>query len=134
MFRLVYSFKYKYRLKPKITFLFVPFLYFKKTLGQVGKIVKIYSDNDLKIEVCGTTWTYNPLAVSKYNESKNSKIVLLKDLNEGKTLVYISVYYFEKYQNINIYLELAKAAASGDCEKCEYILNLPGADVITFLQ
>lgn len=26
---------------------------------------QIYNDNDLKVEVCNTTWTYNPLAVTK---------------------------------------------------------------------
>ena len=26
---------------------------------------QIYHDNDLKVEVCGTSWTYNPLAVTK---------------------------------------------------------------------
>lgn len=35
------------------------------TLGKVGCIVQIYHDNDLKVDVCGTSWTYNPLAVTK---------------------------------------------------------------------
>ena len=26
---------------------------------------QIYHDNDLKVEVCGTSWTYNPVAVTK---------------------------------------------------------------------
>lgn len=26
---------------------------------------QIYSDSDLKVEVCGTSWTYNPAAVTK---------------------------------------------------------------------
>uniref|UniRef100_A0A2K6FWG1 RING-type E3 ubiquitin transferase n=1 Tax=Propithecus coquereli TaxID=379532 RepID=A0A2K6FWG1_PROCO len=35
------------------------------TLGKVGRVQQIYSDSDLKVEVCGTSWTYNPAAVSK---------------------------------------------------------------------
>lgn len=53
------------------------------TLGQVGKIVKIYPDNDLKIEVCGTTWTFNPMSVSKIDTLNNKKILISNDLNEG---------------------------------------------------
>ena len=40
-------------------------LIFKKTLGKVGRVQQIYSDSDLKVGVCGTSWTYNPAAVSK---------------------------------------------------------------------
>ena len=35
------------------------------TLGKIGRVQQIYHDNDLKVEVCGTSWTYNPSAVSK---------------------------------------------------------------------
>lgn len=35
------------------------------TLGKVGRVQQIYHDNDLKVEVCGTSWTYNPAAVTK---------------------------------------------------------------------
>ena len=35
------------------------------TLGKIGRIQQIYHDNDLKVEVCGTSWTYNPVAVTK---------------------------------------------------------------------
>lgn len=35
------------------------------TLGKIGRVQQIYHDNDLKVEVCGTSWTYNPAAVTK---------------------------------------------------------------------
>ena len=35
------------------------------TLGKIGRVLQVYSDSDLKIEVCGTSWTYNPAAVTK---------------------------------------------------------------------
>ena len=35
------------------------------TLGKIGRVQQIYHDNDLKVEVSGTSWTYNPLAVTK---------------------------------------------------------------------
>lgn len=37
----------------------------QQTLGKVGRVQQIYSDSDLKVEVCGTSWTYNPAAVTK---------------------------------------------------------------------
>ena len=35
------------------------------TLGKIGRIQQIYPDHDLKVEVCGTSWTYNPAAVTR---------------------------------------------------------------------
>jgi hypothetical protein len=66
-----------------------------QALGKIGLIKQIYPDNDLKIEVCGTTWTFNPLAVKKLpiNECENLLIPLNKmsitDLNEGFNVVLI---------------------------------------------
>nr|XP_053636988.1 LOW QUALITY PROTEIN: E3 ubiquitin-protein ligase mind-bomb-like [Cherax quadricarinatus] len=37
----------------------------EQTLGKIGRVQQIYHDNDLKVEVCGTSWTYNPAAVTK---------------------------------------------------------------------
>lgn len=39
------------------------------TLGKVGRVAEIYHDNDLKVEVCGNSWTYNPLAVVKISSN-----------------------------------------------------------------
>lgn len=36
-----------------------------KTLAKIGRVQQIYHDGDLKVEVCGTCWTYNPLCLSK---------------------------------------------------------------------
>lgn len=33
---------------------------------------QIYHDNDLNVEVCGTSWTYNPIAVTKVASSDGS--------------------------------------------------------------
>lgn len=48
-------------------FLIQPYAYLLllKTLNKIGRVQQIYHDNDLKVEVCGTSWTYNPLAVTK---------------------------------------------------------------------
>ncbi len=43
----------------------MPMFSLLQTLGKVGRVQQIYSDSDLKVEVCGTSWTYNPAAVTK---------------------------------------------------------------------
>lgn len=35
----------------------------KGCLGKLGKVVKLYSDGDLRVSVDGQTWTFNPLCV-----------------------------------------------------------------------
>lgn len=43
-----------------------------QTLGKIGCVLQIYQDNDLKVDVCGTSWTYNPLAVTKVASADGS--------------------------------------------------------------
>lgn len=43
-----------------------------QTLGKIGRVQQIYHDNDLKVEVCNTSWTYNPNAVTKVASSDGS--------------------------------------------------------------
>jgi len=45
-----------------------------QTLGKIGRIQQIYHDNDLKVEVCGTSWTYNPMAVTKVASSDGTAV------------------------------------------------------------
>ncbi|KPM03905.1 E3 ubiquitin-protein ligase mind-bomb-like protein [Sarcoptes scabiei] len=83
------------------------------TLGNVGRVVQVYSDNDLKIEVDGFSWTYNPALVSKFscenapNEDLDS---LIKKL-------------FEAQISADPNQELVKLAANGDVFKCEELLK-----------
>lgn len=48
------------------------FIFFVQSLGRIGRVQQIYHDNDLKVEVCGTCWTYNPLAITKVASSDGS--------------------------------------------------------------
>ena len=36
-----------------------------QTLGKVGRVVEIYPDGDVRIDVGGVSWTYNPGLVSR---------------------------------------------------------------------
>ena len=41
---------------------------FFQTLGKVGRVLQVYPDGDLKIDVAGRSWTFNPLCCSKVGQ------------------------------------------------------------------
>ncbi|XP_014247997.1 E3 ubiquitin-protein ligase MIB1 [Cimex lectularius] len=80
------------------------------TLGSIGRIQQIYHDNDLKVEVCGTSWTYNPLAVTKISYPGGERLsAVLKKI-------------FEASSTGDINLKLVRSAANGDVQTCEEVL------------
>ncbi|GAA6097498.1 E3 ubiquitin-protein ligase mib1 isoform X1 [Tachysurus ichikawai] len=94
------------------------------TLGKMGRVQQIYSDSDLKVEVCGTSWTYNPAAVTKV-ASAGSAITNAS----GERLSQLLKKLFETQESGDINEELVKAAANGDLAKVEDILKRPDVDV-----
>lgn len=54
------------------TFYTLNFVPIFQTLGKIGRVQQIYHDGDLKVEVCSTSWTYNPQAVTKVASSDGS--------------------------------------------------------------
>ncbi|CAH0390695.1 unnamed protein product [Bemisia tabaci] len=95
------------------------------TLGKVGRVQQIYHDNDLKVEVCGTSWTYNPLAVTKMAPADGS----LPDSSNGEQLSALLKKLFETHVPGDVNEELVKAAANGDAQKCEDAIMISEADV-----
>jgi len=94
------------------------------TLGKVGRVQQIYHDNDLKVEVCGTSWTYNPAAVGKVTSDGS-----VPSANNGENLSALLKRLFETHVTGDIHEELVKAAANGDTQKVEEILKRVEADV-----
>nr|XP_014343721.1 PREDICTED: E3 ubiquitin-protein ligase MIB1 [Latimeria chalumnae] len=94
------------------------------TLGKVGRVQQIYSDSDLKVEVCGTSWTYNPAAVTKV-ASAGSAI----SNASGERLSQLLKKLFETQESGDLNEELVKAAANGDVAKVEDLLKRPDVDV-----
>ncbi|CAG4944445.1 unnamed protein product [Colias eurytheme] len=86
------------------------------TLGKIGRVQQIYHDNDLKVEVCNMTWTYNPNAVTKLVSSDGS----LPYYSPGERLSVLLKRLFESHGSANE--ELVKAAANGDAARCADIL------------
>ncbi|KAJ4428268.1 E3 ubiquitin-protein ligase mib1, partial [Periplaneta americana] len=95
------------------------------TLGKIGRVQQIYHDNDLKVEVCGTSWTYNPVAVTKVASSDGT----VPGTSSGERLSALLKKLFETHVSGDVNEELVKTAANGDAQKCEESLKRTDADV-----
>ncbi|PVD22714.1 hypothetical protein C0Q70_15970 [Pomacea canaliculata] len=95
------------------------------TLGKIGRVQQIYHDNDLKVEVCGTSWTYNPSAVTKVASADGAAI----GCSSGERLSALLKKLFETHVSGDVNEELVKAAANGDSGKVDEILQRPESDV-----
>ncbi|MGH0137537.1 UNVERIFIED_CONTAM: hypothetical protein FKN15_064098 [Acipenser sinensis] len=101
------------------------------TLGKVGRVQQIYSDSDLKVEVCGTSWTYNPAAVTKVAPA-GSAVTNASGAFQSFAIERLSQLLkklFETQESGDINEELVKAAANGDLAKVEDLLKRPDVDV-----
>ncbi|XP_062563815.1 E3 ubiquitin-protein ligase mind-bomb [Armigeres subalbatus] len=90
------------------------------TLGKVGRVQQVYHDNDLKVEVCNTSWTYNPLGVTKVASSSDGSTAVTTN---GERLSAILKKLFEPHASGDTTEELVKAAANGDVAKVEEFLS-----------
>ncbi|XP_008212555.1 E3 ubiquitin-protein ligase MIB1 isoform X1 [Nasonia vitripennis] len=95
------------------------------TLGKIGRVQQIYHDGDLKVEVCSTSWTYNPQAVTKVASSDGT----VPGNSSGERLSALLKKLFETHVSGDVNEELVKTAANGDAAKCEECLKRPEADV-----
>ncbi|XP_045158306.1 E3 ubiquitin-protein ligase MIB1-like [Mercenaria mercenaria] len=95
------------------------------TLGKIGRVQQVYHDNDLKVEVCGTSWTYNPAAVTKVASSDGAAI----GNSSGERLSALLKKLFETHVSGDVNEELVKAAANGDSSKVDEILQRSDATV-----
>ncbi|XP_046820136.1 E3 ubiquitin-protein ligase MIB1 isoform X3 [Vespa velutina] len=96
------------------------------TLGKIGRVQQIYHDGDLKVEVCSTSWTYNPQAVTKVASSDGS---VPGNSSGERFLTELLKKLFETHVSGDVNEELVKTAANGDACKCEECLKRPEADV-----
>ncbi|XP_059226620.1 E3 ubiquitin-protein ligase mind-bomb isoform X2 [Stomoxys calcitrans] len=92
------------------------------TLGKVGRVQQVYHDNDLKIEVGNTSWTYNPLAVTKI-ASANTDGSCVPVISSGERLSAILKKLFEPSVSGDATEEFVKAAANGYAARCEEYLT-----------
>uniref|UniRef100_A0A671S8M3 E3 ubiquitin-protein ligase MIB2 n=1 Tax=Sinocyclocheilus anshuiensis TaxID=1608454 RepID=A0A671S8M3_9TELE len=59
-----------------------------KALGQVGKVLKVYADGDLRVAFGGQTWTFNPACLSAQRGEVDANLMTAENSSEsGSTVI-----------------------------------------------
>uniref|UniRef100_A0A8C5AR01 RING-type E3 ubiquitin transferase n=1 Tax=Gadus morhua TaxID=8049 RepID=A0A8C5AR01_GADMO len=59
-----------------------------KALGQVGKVLKVYADGDLRVAFGGQTWTFNPACLSAQTAEVDANLMTAENPSEsGSTVI-----------------------------------------------
>ncbi|XP_056096411.1 E3 ubiquitin-protein ligase MIB2 isoform X1 [Rhinichthys klamathensis goyatoka] len=59
-----------------------------KALGQVGKVLKVYADGDLRVAFGGQTWTFNPACLSAQPGEVDANLMTAENASEsGSTVI-----------------------------------------------
>ncbi|KAF4070646.1 hypothetical protein AMELA_G00287870, partial [Ameiurus melas] len=56
-------------------------------LGQVGKVLKLYADGDLRVAFGGQTWTFNPACLSAQPGEVDANLMTAENPSESRTTV-----------------------------------------------
>ncbi|GAA6108317.1 E3 ubiquitin-protein ligase MIB2 isoform X2 [Tachysurus ichikawai] len=56
-------------------------------LGQVGKVLKVYADGDLRVAFGGQTWTFNPACLSAQPGEVDANLMTAENPSESRTTV-----------------------------------------------
>lgn len=92
-------------------------------LGKVGRVAHLYADGDVKVQVAGGCWIFNPLAVTKVNQAH-----MTEDGNEERLNAMLKK-LFDAQITGDVHEELVKASANGDSRRVEELLKRPNVDV-----
>ncbi|CAF1355431.1 unnamed protein product, partial [Didymodactylos carnosus] len=92
-------------------------------LGKIGRIIHQYADGDIKVQVAGGCWIFNPLAVTKVHQT-----ISIDDENEERLSAMLKK-LFDAQVTGDVHEELVKASANGDSRKVEELLQRPHVDV-----
>lgn len=90
----------------------------KQTLGKVGRVVQVYTDGDLKIDIRDAMWTFNSKNVSRL---EGDGVPLTPGTSEGVSL--LLRHMFEHHQASNPVEDLVKGASNGDMVRVEQLLD-----------
>ncbi|KAM8927100.1 E3 ubiquitin-protein ligase MIB2 isoform 2-T2 [Pelodytes ibericus] len=59
-------------------------------LGQIGKVIKVFGDGDMRVSVGGQSWTFNPVCLTAYQREEDANLMTMENTKEPKsTLVSI---------------------------------------------
>jgi E3 ubiquitin-protein ligase mind-bomb len=92
------------------------------TLGKVGRVIEVYSDGDLKIDIRDSVWTFNSRAVRKV-DNDGVPLTPSTSANVSQLLRHM----LEEHQSSSPGEEMVRCAASGDLGRVEELVR--GGDV-----
>ncbi|XP_034976183.1 E3 ubiquitin-protein ligase MIB2 isoform X2 [Zootoca vivipara] len=56
-----------------------------KTLGHIGKVIKVFGDGDLRVSFAGQSWTFNPACLTAYQREEDANLMTTEDAKESKS-------------------------------------------------
>uniref|UniRef100_I3JH85 E3 ubiquitin-protein ligase MIB2 n=1 Tax=Oreochromis niloticus TaxID=8128 RepID=I3JH85_ORENI len=92
-------------------------------LGQVGKVLKVYADGDLRVAFGGQTWTFNPACLSAQPVEVDANLMTAENPNEsGSTVISVLEKLLsqstEQDNPSRLVIEAALASALMNLQRC----------------
>nr|XP_061803082.1 E3 ubiquitin-protein ligase MIB2-like [Nerophis lumbriciformis] len=93
-------------------------------LGQVGKVLKVYADGDLRVAFGGQTWTFNPACLSAQPVEVDANLMTAENPNEsGSTVISVLEKLLSQSAEQDNPSRLVIEAAHGSANKVRELLQ-----------
>ncbi|XP_073459018.1 E3 ubiquitin-protein ligase MIB2 isoform X4 [Aquarana catesbeiana] len=95
-----------------------------KALGQIGKVIKVFGDGDMRVSVGGQSWTFNPACLTSYQRDNDANLMTTENAKESKsTLVSILEKILAQKTDCESPCSLVIEAAQGNTGKVREMLQ-----------
>ncbi|OCT72647.1 uncharacterized protein LOC100158387 isoform X2 [Xenopus laevis] len=95
-----------------------------KALGQIGKVIKVFGDGDMRVSVGGQSWTFNPACLTSYQRDEDANLMTTENVKESKnTLVSILEKLLSQKTDCESPTSLVIEAAQGNTAKVREMLQ-----------
>ncbi|XP_018426724.1 PREDICTED: E3 ubiquitin-protein ligase MIB2 isoform X4 [Nanorana parkeri] len=95
-----------------------------KALGQIGKVIKVFGDGDMRVSVGGQSWTFNPACLTSYQRDNDANLMTTENAKESKsTLVSILEKILAQKTDCESPSSLVIEAAQGNIGKVREMLQ-----------
>ncbi|PIO05287.1 hypothetical protein AB205_0140190, partial [Aquarana catesbeiana] len=93
-------------------------------LGQIGKVIKVFGDGDMRVSVGGQSWTFNPACLTSYQRDNDANLMTTENAKESKsTLVSILEKILAQKTDCESPCSLVIEAAQGNTGKVREMLQ-----------
>ncbi|OCT70596.1 MIB E3 ubiquitin protein ligase 2 S homeolog isoform X1 [Xenopus laevis] len=93
-------------------------------LGQIGKVIKVFGDGDMRVSVGGQSWTFNPACLTSYQREEDANLMTTENAKESKNiLVSILEKLLSQKTDCESPTSLVIEAAQGDTAKVMEMLQ-----------